>query len=433
MLREPAEPAQEDHVALPESDIDAALRTGDKDRALELLMDRYGDVVYRFALAMVRRGEVADEVRQRVFVEAYRDLDGFAGRSSLRTWLLGIARHRCLDETKKQRRWDVRFKNEPPGDENPEPPAPEQELDLVRITERLHDCLGKLAPAAREAVSLRYLQELSYAEISRIIGDVPGTLQQRVARALPELRRCLDAQLGHAPAARALRSGARGTDPAMSCERFWREGAVLAERGEPDPHRAGCEDCRHAHLGYLELVRALPLVDRGATGNAQWKLRVWHELARESRARRTRRVGAAVIAAAAAGFALWLVTRDGDGGSSVVDGERRPRMEIATRETMRSTSAHLGDRLRIFANRGEEVRFYQAGRLIHRCPVGVATIGCIPDDHGMLAETVLTAIDRYQVIVVRGTAPAWSDTIDDDRAALVASRVDYELFEVSAR
>jgi RNA polymerase sigma factor (sigma-70 family) len=109
--------------------------------------------------------------------------------------VFGIARHRCLDIAKKHRRWTQRFKNQPPTDEEPDDHEPEHDLDRSRIAKILEHCLSKLAPAARDAVVLRYQQELSYDEASAIAGDNAGTLQQRVARALPLLRRCVDAQL----------------------------------------------------------------------------------------------------------------------------------------------------------------------------------------------------------------------------------------------
>jgi RNA polymerase sigma-70 factor (ECF subfamily) len=138
---------------------------------------------------------LADEVRQQVFVEIYRDLASFAGRASLRAWVLGITRHRCLDATKKHRRWTHRFKNDPPPDEELDDHEVERELDRGKLAKILAACLAKLAPAARDAVVLRYHRDLSYDEASVIAGDHAGTLQQRVARALPVLRRCVDARL----------------------------------------------------------------------------------------------------------------------------------------------------------------------------------------------------------------------------------------------
>lgn len=178
-----------------DGDIEAALRANDMRRALTLMMNRYGDEVYRYAYAMTRSDHLADEVRQQVFVEVHRDLASFGGRASLRAWVLGITRHRCLDATKKHRRWTNRFKNDPPPDEEPDDHELERALDRSKLAKLLAICLAKLAPAARDAVVLRYHQDLSYDEASAIAGDNAGTLQQRVARALPALRRCLDARL----------------------------------------------------------------------------------------------------------------------------------------------------------------------------------------------------------------------------------------------
>jgi RNA polymerase sigma-70 factor (ECF subfamily) len=178
-----------------DGDIRAALRANDMRRALTLMMNHYGDEVFRFAYTVTHSHHLADEVRQQVFVEVYRDLASFEGRASLRAWVLGITRHRCLDIAKKHRRWTHRFKNDPPPDEEPEDHQLERELDRRKLARILAACLAKLAPAARDAVVLRYHQDLSYDEASAIAGHHAGTLQQRVARALPALRRCVDARL----------------------------------------------------------------------------------------------------------------------------------------------------------------------------------------------------------------------------------------------
>jgi RNA polymerase sigma-70 factor, ECF subfamily len=196
MWKTPDEPAAQTDEDEDEDDGDvrAALRAHDVRRALTMMMNRYGDEVYRYAYAMTRSDHLAEEVRQQVFVEVYRDLGSFAGRASLRAWLFGITRHRCLDAARKHSRWTNRFKNEPPADEESDDREPERELDRSRLAKLLAICLAKLAPAARDAVVLRYHQDLSYDEAAVIAGDHAGTLQQRVARALPALRRCVDAR-----------------------------------------------------------------------------------------------------------------------------------------------------------------------------------------------------------------------------------------------
>lgn len=186
-----------------EDEVDAALSRGDLQHAFTLLMTRYGDPVYRYALAATGDAHQAEEVRQQVFVEVYRDLPSFGGRAPVRGWLFAVVRHRCLDATKMLRRWGLRYKNELPADPELDRIAGlttdqtelMDQLDRHRLAQLVERCLPTLAPAAREAVLLRYQQELSYDEAAEVTGERPGTLQQRVARALPVLRKCVEAQL----------------------------------------------------------------------------------------------------------------------------------------------------------------------------------------------------------------------------------------------
>jgi RNA polymerase sigma-70 factor (ECF subfamily) len=178
-----------------DAEIEAAFCAGDKRRVLTLLMERHGDGIYRYAMAMTRDRHLAEEVRQQVFVEAYRDLGNVADPSLLPVWTFGIARNRCLDAVEAQSRWIHRYKNDPPEDLAEDDYDMDRDLDRCRLAHILAACLAKLAPAARDAVVLRYQQDLSYDEAAAIVGDLPGTLQRRVARALPLLRKCVETRL----------------------------------------------------------------------------------------------------------------------------------------------------------------------------------------------------------------------------------------------
>jgi len=176
-----------------EADILHALEQGDRDAALRLLMRDYGPAVYRYCRQMVEEGDLADEAHQMTFVQAYEGLARFAHRSSLHTWLFGIAHHRCLDLLKMSRRRQKRF---PLTGELPDRPAPaptaEEALAGRSRASALGQCLRELAPHIRAAVLLRFQQGVTYEEMSVLEGERPATLQARVARALPVLRRCLE-------------------------------------------------------------------------------------------------------------------------------------------------------------------------------------------------------------------------------------------------
>lgn len=190
-----ADPRSAAWVPDPEHEILAALDRADRDQALAVLMRLYGAPLFRFCKEMVADPDLAEDVHQMTFVQAYESLARFGRRSSLKSWLFSIARHRCLDALKMDRRRKRRFEA---MDELPERPGPQanalDELSQGARSRALETCLAKLAPRIRETLLLRFQQGLSYPEIARLVKERPPTLQVRVARALPVLRRCLEGQ-----------------------------------------------------------------------------------------------------------------------------------------------------------------------------------------------------------------------------------------------
>jgi RNA polymerase sigma-70 factor (ECF subfamily) len=186
-------------AADPEADALAALDRDDLDGALTVLMRAYGAPVYRYCRQLVEDRELAEDAHQLTFVQAYQGLARFSRRSSLRSWLFGIARHRCLDALKIERRRRRRFGPlADAGDRPRDEPTVEERLAGRSLTGALARCLRQLAPRIRATVLLRFQQGLSYADIERLTGERATTLQARVVRALPLLRRCLEQQ-GLAP------------------------------------------------------------------------------------------------------------------------------------------------------------------------------------------------------------------------------------------
>ena len=64
-------------------------------------VDRHGDALYRYALLRLRSPDLAADVVQETFLEALRARSSFSGRSSERTWLVGILRHKIVDHLRK--------------------------------------------------------------------------------------------------------------------------------------------------------------------------------------------------------------------------------------------------------------------------------------------------------------------------------------------
>jgi RNA polymerase sigma-70 factor (ECF subfamily) len=181
----------------PDEDVLVLVTGGNHKLALQRLMQRHGAAVYRYCLIAVGDAALADDVHQQVFIEAFRDLPRFARRSTLRTWLLGIARHRVLDAAKRRRRARNHVETARAADLPDLAPSAGDGLDDAELRAALASCVAQLEEPARTAVLLRYQQTLTYEEMAVICGEKPGTLQARVSRALRRLRAMIDDDLAH--------------------------------------------------------------------------------------------------------------------------------------------------------------------------------------------------------------------------------------------
>jgi RNA polymerase sigma-70 factor (ECF subfamily) len=70
----------------------------------EQWLDEHGDVLYRYALLQFRDEHKAEEAVQETLVAALQSRDRFQGGSSVRTWLIGILKHKVLDQFRRESR-----------------------------------------------------------------------------------------------------------------------------------------------------------------------------------------------------------------------------------------------------------------------------------------------------------------------------------------
>jgi RNA polymerase sigma-70 factor (ECF subfamily) len=181
----------------PDPDRDALelIAAGDTSGALRRLMERHGDTVYRYCCQALGDAELAEDVRQQVFMQAFRDLPKFSGRSIVRTWLLAIARHRVLDAARARRRCASRMlerEHEELARMGDPRPSPAESLELRQALEA---SLATLGDDERTTVLLRLQLGFSFQEIAQLCGASPGAHHARVARALPQLRQRIQSRI----------------------------------------------------------------------------------------------------------------------------------------------------------------------------------------------------------------------------------------------
>lgn len=177
MIQGPNDPRDGGPAALPES-ADAALKDAlrDKDRAAAAdLVQAHGDAVFEFVLYRVgRKRDVAEDLTQETLLTAISKLDEFDGRSSLRTWLFGIAKNKVRESHRARR---ARSLSDIVVDADDElfatlgrieaEPLPDEVLERAETREFVGATLSSLPESYRTALTERYIHGRSVPETAK--------------------------------------------------------------------------------------------------------------------------------------------------------------------------------------------------------------------------------------------------------------------------
>jgi RNA polymerase sigma-70 factor (ECF subfamily) len=156
---------------------------GDPLAAAALVRATQSDV-WRLCAALGDRAS-ADDLTQETYLRAFGSLHRFEHRSSLRTWLLSIARRVCADAVRARRRRRITLVRD---DADLEILGPAQgHADRTAEGVVVADLLARLDADRREAFVLTQLLGLSYADAAEVAGCPVGTIRSRVARARADL------------------------------------------------------------------------------------------------------------------------------------------------------------------------------------------------------------------------------------------------------
>jgi len=167
-----------------------AIADGDR-RAMQTLYQRHHVRVYRFVQRLTNDASVAEDLVSEVFMDVWRQADGFKAQSQVSTWLMSIARHKALSA--------LRRRSDDQLDEHMaaaiEDPADDPEA-IMRNEDRstvVQTCLSQLSAPHREVIDLVYYHEKSVDEVARIIGIPASTVKTRMFYARKHMGKLLAA------------------------------------------------------------------------------------------------------------------------------------------------------------------------------------------------------------------------------------------------
>lgn len=167
----------------------AMIRAGDFRGAIARSAQDHGPALGRLCMAFLGLQADAEEAAQETLIAAFDAMPGFRGDGSFRAWLNAIARRVCARRVEMRVRHDARLRLVR-GDALDVPGA-----DVLLATRRraalVRAALDLLKPSERDAVVLRYENELSFRDVALACGIDESAARKRVSRALERLRESL--------------------------------------------------------------------------------------------------------------------------------------------------------------------------------------------------------------------------------------------------
>ncbi|HZS46082.1 MAG TPA: sigma-70 family RNA polymerase sigma factor [Blastocatellia bacterium] len=156
-------------------------RRNDPD-AQRRLFNLHKDRVYSLAMFLSKNPADAAEITQEVFLKVYSGLSHFRGEAKLETWLYRIVTNTCSNHARKYRSilsldfafWSGRTERVV---------SAEEELAKRQIDETVRAAVASLPEKLRVPIVLRYVEDLSYEQISEVLNCPAGTVAARLNRA----------------------------------------------------------------------------------------------------------------------------------------------------------------------------------------------------------------------------------------------------------
>jgi RNA polymerase sigma-70 factor (ECF subfamily) len=194
-------------MADEDSELLARVRAGD-EQAFVLLVSRHHAAMLRIACSLVSSTAVAEEIVQDTWLGVLRGLDGFAGRSTFKTWLMRILVNRARSTGAREHR------SVAVGDAGPavdrarfdasgawmSPPQhwiedSDDRMLAEALTDRIQSSLGELPPRQREVVMLRDVDGMSGQEVCEVLDISEANQRVLLHRGRSRLRQALEAEM----------------------------------------------------------------------------------------------------------------------------------------------------------------------------------------------------------------------------------------------
>lgn len=160
----------------------------------EAVIDKYADMVYRVAVGATGSREDAQDVFQEVFLRLVRYRSRISSEEHLKSWLLRVT----INCAKKQQgsAWHRRvgYLDEEGAQEKADPRAQREYERVENSDSPLASAIAQLSEGYRLVIELFYYEDLSVAQIGKLLGEKESTVKSRLHRAREQIRRQLEGE-----------------------------------------------------------------------------------------------------------------------------------------------------------------------------------------------------------------------------------------------
>lgn len=173
-----------DNDLLVEQQAVFAVQSGQTEQ-FTVLYDLYIDKIYRFLFYRLHHKELAEDLTSQTFLQAFDKIHQYdAGKGAFGAWLYRVARNLMIDEVRRKKPTDTIDNHYDLQDDT----NIEADVDAQLSAESVQKLLESLPVDARELLTLRLWDELSYAEIAGLTGKTEGALKMQFSRLIKKLQ-----------------------------------------------------------------------------------------------------------------------------------------------------------------------------------------------------------------------------------------------------
>lgn len=165
---------------MTDDELIAQIRAGDENAAEELVRRYYAQIL-RYCRWHCLSLQKAEDLTQETFFRLFKNISGYTGKKRFKAYLYTIAGHLCIDESRRDLLYPLEDEQVPEG----------ECAGILRAEDRaqIRSLLDALSPEQKEAVILRFGEELTFGEIAKVTGCSLRTAQSRVRGALKIMRK----------------------------------------------------------------------------------------------------------------------------------------------------------------------------------------------------------------------------------------------------